>query len=322
MSILPDGYTKLKDPNLDIGAYGNDEDIILQGRFNTDIIQKDNQMWLRVGKTIEGQPNKFNDKNLGYVQLKYGGEKLKREVEEKEVVTYVTPSPDTLITVTMNTVTNSNIILSGDLPQSRYTQNDINRTELFITVTDANTGNLKTSFENENSFIGSTSRDQALSAAKIFIDLNKGARWKIKTKADDLIKIYKGSDGIAMFDAVPVEVKKKIKELKVVKNKSEKSSVINIVANKINLISHDGEHTFELANPKELITDDEQQKINNEAHPLVYGDILLEFLELVKKYVQLHVHPYHGLSADPSTITTDVLRFDLNKILNKNINSN
>jgi len=42
----------------------------------------------------------------------------------------------------------------------------------------------------------------------------------------------------------------------------------------------------------------------------------------VKKYVQLHVHPYHGLVADPSTVTTDVLRFDLNKILNKNINSN
>jgi len=322
LSILPDGYTKLKDPNLDIGAYGNEEDVILQGRFNTDIIQKDNQMWLRVGKTIEGQPNKFNDKNLGYIQLKYGGEKLKREVVEKEVVTFITPSPDTLITVTMNTITNSNIVLSGDLPQSRYSENDINRTELFITITDANTGSLKTSFENENGFLGSTSRDQSLSAAKVFIDANKGTKWKIKTKAFDLIKIYKGNDGIAMFDAVPVEVKKKIKELKVVKNKSEKSSVVNIVASKINLISHDGEHTFELANPKELITDDEQLKINNEAHPLVYGDVLLDFLELVKKYVQLHVHPYHGLSADPSTTTTDVLSFDLNKILNKNINSN
>ena len=97
-----------------------------------------------------------------------------------------------------------------------------------------------------------------------------------------------------MFDAVPVEVNKKIKELKVVKNKSEKSSVVNIVASKINLISHDGEHTFELTNPKELITDDEQQKINNESHPLVYGDILLDFLELVKTYVKLHVHAYHG----------------------------
>ena len=42
----------------------------------------------------------------------------------------------------------------------------------------------------------------------------------------------------------------------------------------------------------------------------------------MKKYVSAHVHPYHGLPADPSTITTDVLRFDLNTILNKNINSN
>ena len=322
LSILPDGYTKLKDPNLDIGAYGNEEDIILQGRYNTDIIQKDRQIWLRVGKTVEGEPNKFNDKNLGYIQLKYGGEKLKREVEEKEVITYVTPSPDTLITVTLNTITNANVILSGDLPQSRYGESDINRTEVFISISDANTGDLKTSFENENSFIGSTSREQALLATKTFIDANKGIRWKIKSKANDLISIYKGSDGTALFDAVPIEVKKKVKELKVVKNKSEKSSVVNIVANKINFISYDGEHTFELTNPKELITDDEQQKINNEAHPLVYGDVLLEFLELVKKYVQLHVHPYHGLTADPSTTTTDVLRFDLNKILNKNINSN
>ena len=95
-----------------------------------------------------------------------------------------------------------------------------------------------------------------------------------------------------------------------------------MVANKINFISHDGEHTFNLTDPKQLISDDEQQKINNEAHPIVYGDILVEFLQLVKKYVQLHVHPYHGLVADPSTITTNVLSFDLNKILNKNINTN
>jgi len=322
LSILPDGYTKLKDPNLEIGAYGNDEDIILQGRYNTDIIQRDRQIWLRVGKNIEGEPNKFNDKNLGYIQLKYGGEKLKREVEEKEVISYVTPSPDTIITVVLNTITNANVILSGDLPQSRYSENDINRTEVFITITDADSGNVKTSFEDETTFIGSSSRDNAILTCKAFIDANKGVRWKIKSKAFDLIKIYKGTDGVAQFDAVPIEVKKKVKELKVVKNKSEKSSVVNIVANKINFISHDGEHTFELANPKELITDDEQEKINNEAHPLVYGDILLEFLELVKKYVQLHVHPYHGLVADPSTVTTDVLRFDLNKILNKNINSN
>jgi hypothetical protein len=322
LSILPDGYSKLKDPNLEIGAYGDDEDVILQGRYNTDIIQKDRQIWLRAGKNIEGSVNKFNDKTLGYVQIKFGGEKLKRTLVDKEIVTFVELQPDIIITATLNTVTNSGNILSGNLPEESYRGTDINRTEVFITITDAKTGTVKNSFENINSFLGSGSRESALGAAKTFIDTNKGARWKIKSTSVDLIKIYKGDNGIATFTSEPVEVRKKIKELKLEKNKSDSTSVVNIVANKINLISHDGEHTFNLTDPKNLITDDEQTKINNEAHPIVYGDILVEFLDLVKKYVQLHVHPYHGLPADPSSIVTNVTSFDLNKILNKNINSN
>jgi len=322
LSILPDGYSKLKDPNLEIGAYGEDEDIILQGRYNTDIIQKDRQIWLRAGKNIEGSPNKFNDKTLGYVQIKFGGEKLKRTLIDKEIVTFVEQQPDNIITVTLNTVTNSGNILSNNLPEESYTGIDINRTELFITITDSKTGVIKNSYENVNGFLGSSSRQSALGAAKTYIDANKGARWKIKSTSVDLIKLYKGDNGIALFDSQPIEVRKKIKELKFEKNKGDSTSVVNIVANKINLISHNGEHTFNLTDPKNLITDDEQTKINNEAHPIVYGDILVEFLDLVKKYVQLHVHPYHGLPADPSTIVTSVTSFDLNKILNKNINSN
>jgi len=322
LSILPDGYTKLKDPNLEEGAYGEDEDIVLQGRYNTDIIQKDRQIWLRAGKNIDGSPNKFNNKTLGYVQIKFGGEKLKRTLVDRELVSFVDQQPDSIITVIINTITNNGIILSGDLPEDSYTQTDINRTELFITITDANTGNVKLTFENESGFLGVNSRQEALLSAKSFIDSNKGSRWLIKSKSNDLINLYKGSDGIAKFTSEPIEVRKKIKEVKLESNKSEKTSVINIVGNKINLISHDGEHTFNLTDPKNLITDDEQIKINNGAHPLVYGDVLVEFLDLVKKYVQLHVHPYHGLTADPSTVTTNVLSFDLNKILNKNINSN
>ena len=323
LSILPDGYSKLKDPNLEIGTYGDDEDIVLQGRYNTDIIQKDREIWLRAGKFVEESPNKFNNgKSIGYIQIKFGGDKLKRNLVDKEIVSFVEQQPDTLLTVTINTVTNNNVILSGDLPESSYTGNDINRTELTIVVTDANTGNVKNSFANNSGFLGTNSREQALLAAKTYIDANKGLRWKIKSKAGDLIKIYKGSDGIAVFDSQPIEVRKKIKEVKLEKNKSERTSVINMVANKINLISHNGEHTFNLTDPKNLITDDEQEKINSQAHPLVYGDVLVEFLDLVKKYVLLHVHPYHGLPADSSTVTTNVLSFDLNKILNKNINSN
>jgi hypothetical protein len=322
ISILPDGYTKLKDPNLEIGAYGEDEDIILQGRYNTDILQKDRQIWLRVGKNIEGELNKFNNKTLGYVQLKFGGEKLKRNLVDKEIVTYVEQQPDKIISVILNTITNNGNILSGDLPADTYRRDDINRTEISVVINDAKSGAEITSFANNNSFLGSPSRDSALEASKAFIDANKGERWRIKSKSNDIIAIYKGDNGIATFTSVPIEVRKKIKEVKLETNKSDKTSVVNIVANKINFISHDGEHTFNLTDPKQLITDDEQQKINNEAHPVVYGDILVEFLQLVKKYVELHVHPYHGLTADPSTVTTNVLSFDLNKLLNKNINTN
>lgn len=322
LSILPDGYTKLKDPNLEIGAYGEDEDIILQGRYNTDILQKDRQIWLRVGKNIEGELNKFNNKTLGYVQLKFGGEKLKRNLVDKEIVTFVEQQPDKIISVILNTITNNGNILSGDLPADTYRKDDINRTEISVVINDAKSGAEINSFSNSNSFLGSSSRDSALEAAKSFIDVNKGERWRIKSKSNDIIAIYKGDNGIATFTSVPIEVRKKIKEVKLETNKSDKTSVVNIVANKINFISHDGEHTFNLTDPKQLITDDEQQKINNEAHPVVYGDILVEFLQLVKKYVELHVHPYHGLTADPSTVTTNVLSFDLNKLLNKNINTN
>jgi hypothetical protein len=324
LSILPDGYTKLKDPNLEIGTYGEDEDIILQGRYNTDIIQKDRQIWLRVGKYVEGSPNKFNDKNLGYIQLKFGGEKLKREVVEKEVVNFIKEFPKTQINVTINTITNAGNILSGNLPKDSYRASDINRTEVFINVVDIETGNTLSGFEDESSFVGSQSRDEAIKKAKEYSDniIENNPKWRIKSKAEDFIKTYGGSDGLAQFTSEPIEVKKKIKEIKLLKNDTEKTSVINVVADKINLLSHNGDRTYNLTDPKGLITDDEQEKINNGAHPLVYGDTLVEFLELVKKYVISHVHPYHGLPADPSTTTTDVIRFDLNRILNKNINSN
>lgn len=323
LSILPNGYIKLSDPKVEPGTYGGDEDIVLQGRYNTDIIQKDREMWLRVGKTLESDPRKFNDKNLGYIQLKYGNEKLKRIVEDKVIQTNIIPIPDTLIVVDINTITNSGVILSGDLEESRYRESDINRTEGFVRVYDIKTNTLKTSFEDESSFVGSQSRDLALTAVKTFVDANKGAKWKIKSTAKDYLNTLPNVSGnISVFTSTPIPGPKKIiKTVRLEKNSGKKSSVINLVANRINLLSHDG-NTFNLTDPKSLITDEEQEKINNIAHPLVYGDTLVEFLQLIKQYVISHVHPYHGLPADPSTTTTDVIRFDLNRILNKNINSN
>lgn len=322
LSILPDGYNKLKDPNVEEGVYGNDEDIILQGRNNTDIIQKDRQIWLRTGKFIDGNPTKFNKRDIGYVQLKYGGEKLKRDLVDKEIVTYVEQTPDIEISVLVNTYDINGVLLSDSLPKDYYRSSTIGKTDFFIKVRDLKTGEIIKEFSDTTSFVGDTSRDSAINEIKKNIDSVKGDRWRIKSKSTDVIELYNGNNGIALFPSKTIEVKKKIKEVVLTKNDSKTTSVINVVANKINFISHDGEHTFNLTDPKELITDDEQEKINNTAHPIVYGDILVEFLELVKKYVNSHVHAYHGLPSDPSQVKIDVLTFDLNKILNKNINSN
>ena len=95
-----------------------------------------------------------------------------------------------------------------------------------------------------------------------------------------------------------------------------------MVANKINLLSHDGEHTFDLTNPENLINNETQLLINSDAHPIVYGDVLINFLELMRTYVTNHIHAYNMLPADQSTVVTDITDFDLQTLLNKNINTN
>tara|TARA_Y100000589_G_C27197263_1_gene647489 strand:- start:4858 stop:6165 length:1308 start_codon:yes stop_codon:yes gene_type:complete len=320
-AILPDGYTKLRDPNLEIGAYGGGEnDIVLQGRYNTDIIQKDRQIWLRAGKFIEGANNKFNTEDIGYIQLKYGGEKLKRTTETKEVVNYVDPKPETSIIVEMITY-NANGPLSNDLPPESFKSPYITKTVLGIKIRNIKTGKEVSNISQE--FLGQNSRELAILSAENYIKLNRGSKWIIRSNASDLLnKFPNASNNVAIFSINPVKSTKIVTQNKFIANNDSKTSVVNVVANKINLISHNGEHTFDLTNPKGLITDDEQKEINSQAHPLVYGDKLVEFLELMRNYVNLHVHNYNGLPADPSEVKLDVLRFDLDSILNKNINSN
>ena len=74
-----------------------------------------------------------------------------------------------------------------------------------------------------------------------------------------------------------------------------------------------------------MITDEELIKILLDAHPLVFGDLLIQYLELMRDALVGHVHPYHGkkpqaLAGD--TIINDFLEFDLNQLVSKNIRIN
>ena len=71
-------------------------------------------------------------------------------------------------------------------------------------------------------------------------------------------------------------------------------TVTNIVANKINLITHGGSPNYNITNQIDLIAMDELEKILTTAHQLPFGDVLLEYLRLLKNAILLHVHNGNG----------------------------
>ena len=105
-------------------------------------------------------------------------------------------------------------------------------------------------------------------------------------------------------------------------------SFTNIVSNKINLLTHDaGSPRFNLTNQDNLISDEELKKIIETAHPLAFGDILLEYLIILKNAIQNHVHNGNG---NKGTDTTDAAMRTLRekagdlekRMLSKNIRIN
>jgi hypothetical protein len=84
----------------------------------------------------------------------------------------------------------------------------------------------------------------------------------------------------------------------------QRGSVTNIVGSKINLITHaDGSPRFNVTNQDNLISDDELANILDQAHQLPFGDVLLQYLILMKEALFNHVHNGSG---NPATdLTSD-----------------
>jgi hypothetical protein len=100
-----------------------------------------------------------------------------------------------------------------------------------------------------------------------------------------------------------IQIKNGVVIKKATKNeKAQTGTVINAVANKINLLTHkDGNPRFDLTNQDNLISDDVLEEILQEAHQLPFGDVLLEYLILLKEALLYHVHNGSG---NPATDLT------------------
>lgn len=108
-------------------------------------------------------------------------------------------------------------------------------------------------------------------------------------------------------------------------------TVTNIVSSKINLLTHRNGSPSITINQNDLISDEELTKILKDAHQLPFGDILLDYLRLLKEAIFSHVHNGNGnpatdLSASGNVQAVAALKSqaeDLEKrMLSKNIRIN
>ena len=100
---------------------------------------------------------------------------------------------------------------------------------------------------------------------------------------------------------------------------NETRTDVNIVSNKIHLIGRDTDSTV----VKPFFNEEEEKTLENELHPLVYGDILKSFIEKLFNWVKTHNHPYHNVQqnpAIPSYIDLELwMRTELPKLNSTNI---
>ena len=117
---------------------------------------------------------------------------------------------------------------------------------------------------------------------------------------------------------------------------NKKISVNNIVADKINLITYNGTPNFNVTQRDLLnsttpyITNDELNTILTTSHPLVFGDILLQYLKALRLAFDSHVHNNFGATPPTDNKTIGNAVEDFRKLaptlestmLSKNVTTN
>ena len=98
------------------------------------------------------------------------------------------------------------------------------------------------------------------------------------------------------------------------------NSVINMVANRINIMSNrDDAISHDLRDQNTLIPEDKMDTIMDNLHQVPKGDELVELLELMKGAIMHHVHPWAGMEqcGDWAGFINELKKFDIPSILSK-----
>jgi hypothetical protein len=98
-------------------------------------------------------------------------------------------------------------------------------------------------------------------------------------------------------------------------------STATIVADKINLVSWNGDEAFKMSDPNEGITDDAMKEIIEKAHKVPYGDVLIDFIMAFMKMYRGHFHADCGMPPGHVPVDEDAFneKFGTRDKLEKNI---
>ena len=123
------------------------------------------------------------------------------------------------------------------------------------------------------------------------IDLRAGIRVEPTNSSDPNI-----IGNVIFNDTDPAYIQLKYKKGLATSQKNKANSVINMVANRINIMSNkDEDIAHNLKDKNSLVVESKMDEIMNNLHPLPKGDKLIELLNLMKGAIMNHVHPWAGM---------------------------
>lgn len=148
------------------------------------------------------------------------------------------------------------------------------------------------------------------------VDIRAGIRQRATSSSDDAIR-----DKLVVFNTeTPTYIQ--LKNKSGIAPQHDASSLVNIVGEKVNIMStQDSDVSASITDNKELIKSSEADNIMDKLHQVPKGDTLIEFLEVLRQAVLLHVHPWLGMEqcGDHGGYINKLKDYDLQSLLSDHV---
>jgi len=145
------------------------------------------------------------------------------------------------------------------------------------------------------------------------VDIRAGIRYKDENNPEKALKY-----NVIFNDVDPAYIQLKYSPGIATGEKNQANSVINVVADRINIMSNkDSNVSDHIHDRDELVKEEKMDDVMNKLHQVPKGDKLVELLELMKGALLHHVHPWAGMEqcGDWSGYIKKLEGYNINSVL-------